>query len=417
MNHDIAVCVEGVFKKFATHLKCSMLYGVQDIVCDLLGFSTYSDQLRKDEFWALQDVFFELKPGDAFGIVGPNGSGKTTLLKILNGIIKPDRGRVHIRGRVGSLIELGAGFHPILTGRENIYVNGSILGMSGKEIKRKFDSIVDFAGIGDFLDMPVKNYSSGMYVRLGFAVAVHCEPDILLVDEVLSVGDMAFQRKCFQYIEENILRKGVILCLVSHSIYTIARLCSRALLLNHGVVKYAGDAAGVVPEYYKTMSSYFVKKTTPTRTDGLRREGVGEIRVVRVDMFDGFDREVNSIQPGEAVEFKVHLFAVREMPFMPIVSLKISDMSGTVIAYSRILQRDRMQIRLKKGENAISCRFRSVNLMPGQYMLEVKIGGGHDLVQDILRDAKLFEVLSNPLVLESTTGGCMIFLESIWQLV
>ncbi len=179
-----------------------MWYGFRDILRDTAGLHPKSDRLRRKEFWAVDDVSFELRKGETLGIIGPNGAGKTTLLKMLNGIVLPDKGSLRIKGRVGALIQVGAGFHPQLTGRENIYINGAILGMGKREIDKKFDAIVEFADIGDFLDTPVKHYSSGMFVRLGFAVAVHCEPEILLVDEVLAVGDTGFQTKCFNKIGE-----------------------------------------------------------------------------------------------------------------------------------------------------------------------------------------------------------------------
>ena len=187
MNDNISIKVENISKKYCKSLKRSMLYGVKDIARNTIGLSSHSDKLRKGEFWALDNVSFEAKKGETFGIIGPNGSGKTTLLKLLNGIFWPDKGKISVKGNVGALIEVGAGFHPLLTGRENIYINAAILGMTKEETDKKFDVIVEFADIGDFLDVPVKHYSSGMFVRLGFAVAVHCEPDILLVDEVFAV--------------------------------------------------------------------------------------------------------------------------------------------------------------------------------------------------------------------------------------
>src|SRR3989338_5089706 len=189
MSDDIAIKVENVSKKFCRSLKDSMLYGMTDIGKNLIGLGSNSSVLRKNEFWAVEGISFEIKRGESFGLIGPNGSGKTTLLKMLNGIFWPDKGKITTRGRVGALIAVGAGFHPLLTGRENIYINGAILGINKKEVDEKFDPIVEFADIGNFLDAPVKHYSSGMYVRLGFSIAVHCDPEVLLVDEILAVGD------------------------------------------------------------------------------------------------------------------------------------------------------------------------------------------------------------------------------------
>jgi len=414
MNQDIAISVEGISKKFPTNLRRSMFYGAQDVARDFLGLPTQSDKLRKDEFWAVRDVSFELKRGDTLGIVGPNGSGKSTLLKMLNGIIKPDKGSIRVRGRVGALIEVGAGFHPMLTGRENIYINGAILGMSRSEINRKFDSIVSFADIGDFLDMPVKNYSSGMYVRLGFAVAAHSSPDILLVDEVLAVGDVAFQKKCFQYIENDILKKGVVLCLVSHNIYTVARLCSRAILLNHGTARYIGESSGVVSMYYQAMRS----STDEVQENKFltQRLGAGEVRVTSVEMMDELGREIDVVKVGSFVGFKFQLHAVREMAFVPQSSLKISDQSGTIIVYSRIPNQIREKMTLKEGINVLTCSFYAFNLIPGKYVLEIKIGGVGDLVQDIIHNAKIFDVVAPGHVHESTGNAGVVYIANEWKM-
>src|ERR1051326_1476368 len=231
MNRDNLIEVESVSKKFCRSLKRSLWYGVQDIGAELMG-RVKSQSLRKDEFWAVDDVSFELRRGDCLGLIGYNGAGKSTLLKMLNGLIKPDKGQIIIKGRVGALIELGTGFNPVLTGRENIYNNGAVLGLTQKEITEKFDSIVDFAEIGDFLDTPVQNYSSGMKVRLGFAVASHMEPDVLLVDEVLAVGDMSFLMKCYNQMDH--LLQNTAMILVSHSMPQIARMATQIMLMEKG---------------------------------------------------------------------------------------------------------------------------------------------------------------------------------------
>lgn len=214
-----------------------MLYGLHDIGRNVLGLSSRSFKLRPGEFWAVNQVSFSLEQGETLGIIGPNGSGKSTILKMLNGIYWPDKGKITIKGRVGALIEVGAGFHSLLTGRENIFINAAILGMNKNEIKNKFNDIVDFAAIGDFLDTPIKYYSSGMFVRLGFAIAVHCHPDILLVDEILAVGDEGFQHKCFDKIGELKQSKTTII-IVSHNMHLISTLSERILLLNKGHSQY-----------------------------------------------------------------------------------------------------------------------------------------------------------------------------------
>ena len=252
MDDDIAIKVEHVSKKFSRSLKRSMLYGVKDIGRNALGMGSKPEILRKQEFWAVDDVSFEVKKGEALGLIGPNGSGKSTLLKMLNGIYWPDKGRIQIKGSVGALIQVGAGFHPMLTGRENIYTNAAILGMTKNETDDKFDDIIKFADIGDFLDTPVKFYSSGMYVRLGFAVAIHCEPDVLLVDEVLAVGDTGFKIKCLNKMYN--LAQDIAIVFVSHGMPYVSRLCSDAVLLNHGKTAFYGDVNKAIEGYFNMFS-------------------------------------------------------------------------------------------------------------------------------------------------------------------
>ena len=239
MADEVLVRVENVSKKYCRSLKRSMLYGVEDIARDILHLPSQSSRLRKEEFWAVQDVSFELRRGECLGIIGPNGAGKSTLLKMLNGIILPDKGRITVRGKVGALIEVGAGFHPMLTGRENIYISGAILGLSKKEIDKKFDEIVAFAELEEFIDTPVKHYSSGMYVRLGFSIAAHLDVDVLLVDEVLAVGDAGFRGKSLNIMLELMKRSAVVL--VSHNLPDVYRVSNQVVVLNKGRKMYGGS--------------------------------------------------------------------------------------------------------------------------------------------------------------------------------
>ncbi|QFY90654.1 ABC transporter ATP-binding protein [Magnetovirga frankeli] len=235
MSDDVLVRVEGVGKKFCRDLKKSLWYGMKDIAAELLPGERDLERhatLRPGEFWAVDDVSFELRRGECLGLIGRNGAGKTTLLKMLNGLIKPDKGRIEIRGRVSGLIALGAGFNPILTGRENIYVNGSVLGLKKAEIDKELDRIVEFADLQTFIDAPVQTYSSGMAVRLGFAIASSLRPEVLLIDEVLAVGDASFRTKCYNRIFD--LRDYAATIFVSHSMAQVAKICDVGLLLNQG---------------------------------------------------------------------------------------------------------------------------------------------------------------------------------------
>ena len=248
-ENEVLIKVEGLSKKFSKTLKSSLWYGIKDLITAIKG-NDDERQLRKNEFWALQDINFEVRRGECLGLIGHNGAGKSTLLKILNGLINPDAGKVTMKGRVGALIELGAGFNPILSGRENIYNNGAVLGFSKKEIDAKVAEIIAFAELDEFIDMPVQNYSSGMRVRLGFAVAAQMEPDILLIDEVLAVGDLGFRIKCLNRIGELINECALIF--VSHSMPQVSRICTKGILLERGIMKsIEEDISITVFNYYK----------------------------------------------------------------------------------------------------------------------------------------------------------------------
>jgi lipopolysaccharide transport system ATP-binding protein len=239
--NDTALRFENVSKEF--HLSKLRVRSLQEIFVNMLD----REARRRHEFWALQDVSFEVKRGETLAVLGVNGSGKSTILKLISRIIEPTRGIITVGGRMSALLELGAGFHPDLTGRENIYLNGSILGFSRPEMRQRLDSIIDFADIGEFIDVPIRNYSSGMQMRLGFSVAVHVDPEIILVDEVLAVGDYSFQQKCLQRIGR-MQQEGVAILFVSHDFQAVERLCSRAVWLEQGRVQADGAASEVLSQ-------------------------------------------------------------------------------------------------------------------------------------------------------------------------
>ena len=319
MHENSIIQVEHVSKKYCKFLKRSMLYGVQDILRNSLGRGSGSEKLRPHEFWALDEISFEVKKGETLGIIGPNGSGKTTLLKLLNGIFWPDRGRIEIRGRVGALIEVGAGFHPLLTGRENIYINAAILGMTKQEVNARFDAIVDFAGIGDFLDTPVKNYSSGMYVRLGFAVAVHADLDVLLVDEVLAVGDMQFYTKCMQKMGE-IKKQGASIIIVSHDMPTIQRICHRAVLLNQGILVGFAQTSEIINKYYSLISHL------PRRLPKKPERGAEEIELIELKVTNGQGKKTQVFASGDAIRLQCRFSAIKAI-HNPIIHFSIDGNS------------------------------------------------------------------------------------------
>ena len=265
------------------------------------------------EFWALRDATFEVERGTMFGLIGQNGSGKSTTLKVLAGIYRPTSGRVSVNGRVSALLELGAGFHSELTGRENIRLNGAILGLGRRQIEASMDRIIDFAGIGEFIDSPVKIYSSGMFVRLGFAVAVSLEPEILMVDEVIAVGDEEFQRKCFDHLFE-LRKRGTTIVLVTHSLGLIRDMCDRAAWLEHGEVRELGDSRAVADAYLASVNQREVQ-TRPTEPDGVviagrpARLGSGEVRITSLEYLNGEQKGSTVLLAGAPCTFRMHFEA------------------------------------------------------------------------------------------------------------
>lgn len=274
------IVVEGVWKRFRRGRRADTLRELApSLVRSLLRRGGLADA---DAFWALRDLSFSVERGEVLGIIGPNGAGKSTALSILSGILWPDRGRVHVTGRIGALIELAAGFHPELTGRENVFLQGAIMGMQRAEIARHFDEIVEFAGFPEFIDTPIKHYSSGMNARLGFAVAAHLDPDVLLVDEVLSVGDRVFQQRAFDRLAD-VVRRGTPVVVVSHQLERVAALCHRAILLSHGAVAFEGPAAECVARYIEGVHLHNAPAddACPVTIEHLELDGRDGLRVLK----------------------------------------------------------------------------------------------------------------------------------------
>ncbi len=292
-NSEVVLSVEGVSKKFCRDLKRSLLYGVQDIAGDLTGIKRKSDRLRTKEFWALDNVSFQLKKGESLGLVGKNGSGKSTLLRIIAGLIKPDLGTVKVTGRVAPLIALGAGFNPILTGRENIYANMSILGLSTQEIDERFDDVVEFAEIGDAIDAPVQTYSSGMAARLGFASAIHTEPEILLIDEVLAVGDVKFRGKCIRRLAK-LREKGTSFIFVSHNSMAILAVSTSAVYLQKGRTLATGSPEKIIQKYEEDL--FINGKLTATGSISIPEKDSAESSGIDLLSICFQDREGNDVE-------------------------------------------------------------------------------------------------------------------------
>jgi len=317
--------------------------------------------LREDEFWAVKDINFTLRRGECLGLIGHNGAGKSTLLKILNGLINPDEGKVTIKGKVGALIELGAGFNPILSGRENIYNNGAILGFTKAEIDAKVEDIIDFSEIREFIDMPVQNYSSGMKVRLGFAVAAQMEPDVLIIDEVLAVGDLGFILKCFKTIDQILPRTAVVF--VSHSMPMVSRICTQIILLDRGKAKYSGDNVSKAIDQYYTR---FVNNDSNVVFDD------GSIVLEEVKMVDAKTNEkITELNWGEDLKFYFR-FRINKEIKIPQFSIIIFDKEQRPVA---ILEKNDINSKIIKNENIIEFYtvIENLQLSKGVYSINVSV--------------------------------------------
>ena len=362
MKHQSRVEVRCLSKKFCRNLRKSLWYGIQDIAREVLCRTQHPEQLRSEEFWALRDVSFSLFPGDALGLLGRNGAGKTTLLRLLNGLIRPDMGFIKIHGRVTPLIELGTGFAPVLTGRENIYVNGAILGLPGKIVDDYMDAIIDFAEIGDFIDTPVQCYSEGMKARLGFAVAAHLVPDMMLVDEVLAVGDLGFQRKCLKQMA-TYLSNGGALILVSHNMHLIQSICQRCLVLDAGKVLFDGTTSGAV-EIYSRLNTYL-----PSGSDDNNAIFLNESNPVVIDRVDIHPFQAADIRTGGAMQITVHFRSLEEL--VPVTwgfSLWTADQEMRVA--TNLAKYDGKLHRLCSGSGTFSCVVKELPLIPRKYFLK-----------------------------------------------
>lgn len=319
---------------------------------------------RFEDFWALRAVSFEVERGETFGVIGANGSGKSTLLKVLSSILEPNRGEVVCHGRISALLELGAGFHPELTGRENIFLNGSILGLKRKQLTEKIDSIVEFAGLDSFIDSPIRSYSSGMAVRLGFAVAVHSEPDILLVDEVLAVGDAEFQQKSAERILE-IRDRGATIVVVSHSLDLVRGLCDRAVCLEHGEVVSEGLAVDVVSNYLRGVSEHRAdeaQKEADKAEEGQVRWGTGAIFVHKVEV-------ESPLRSGEPATFRILYRCPRRIE-RPVFAVGIETLEGVLVATTNTAD-DGYVVSEVQGEGVVEVTLQDVPLVAGRYRLGV----------------------------------------------
>ena len=413
MSNDILIRADHISKKFCRNLKRSMWYGMRDIAVELLALEGSKEKLREKEFWSLQDVSFDLYRGESLGLIGYNGAGKSTLLKLLSGIMKPDSGEIKIKGRVNSLIELGAGFNPVLSGRENIYINGAILGISKKQIDGIMDEIILFSGLNEFIDMPVQSYSSGMRVRLGFAIASHLEPDILLVDEVLAVGDGNFQRKCLQHISRYI-RNGGSLILVSHSMHLIQSVCTKGIFLNRGRIEYSGDINQTITSYFNnqylhdnTLSFTEIKNLDETHPIIIKKAWIRSLKNPQV-------------LTGDPVEIEIEYESSKEYPDVILgLSLWTGDQGVRITTCSS--RYDGKKRYINRGPGAFRCLIPEFPAAPGTYAVKIGIYD-RESSWPIVRigwdtQALIFAVASSGSELDNrrSTDGDLIGINAEWK--
>ena len=357
-----AVVVDGVSKRFRLYHERN-----QSLKATIMR----RGRAKYDEFWALQDVSFEIPTGTTFGLIGENGSGKSTLLKCIARILRPESGSVTANGKVAALLELGSGFHPELSGRENVFLNGSILGLSKKQIESKFDDIVGFAGLERFIDSPVKNYSSGMYVRLGFSVAINVDPDILLVDEVLAVGDEAFQRKCAEKFAD-FRQSGKTIVLVSHAMGQLRNLCDRVVWLDEGRVREVGAPGNIVDDY--VGESHQAREQTagegepadPTEQTG-SRWGSGEARIERLELLGPDGQPTTSVRTGDSVTVRLH-YSTREPVEKPVFGMAVHSVEGVELTGPNTRDAGMVPDRID-GSGSVELSIDSLLLLPGTYDL------------------------------------------------
>ncbi len=403
-NDDYVIKVENVSKKFSKSLRRSLALGSFDLLRNFLNIPTQQSRLRKSEFWALKDINFELKKGEILGVIGENGSGKSTLLRLLTGIFPPDTGKIEMRGEVGALIAVGAGFHPHMTGRENIYLNGTILGMKSDEIKQKFADIVDFADIGEFLDAPVATYSSGMKVRLGFSIAIHKIPEVLLVDEVLAVGDISFKKKCMEKIEQ--IKKDTSIIYISHDMNQVERICDKVIVMDKGQMYFYGDTHEAIDKYYNLTISRELEKSS----DFMIIDSTGEIKNLEIVLKNKNGIPQNKFTFGEEIMFDFTFNSEKEF-INPVLGFNIVSPEGLVIGNLKNTVFKNRDDKIKVGKNNFSILLKNNILLPNTYKLSFKWKTVKDSTL-IEASGKKFSILSKPELIQY--GGYVKF-EFDWK--
>jgi lipopolysaccharide transport system ATP-binding protein len=367
IKSNTVISVENLSKKFCRNLRYSIIYGFKDAIKDMLGFSSKRDQIRPEEFWALDNISFSIQKGDVVGILGRNGAGKSTLLRILCGIYPPDIGTVAINGKIGALIALGAGFHPDMSGRDNIFLNASLMGARRSDVQSKLDEIISFAEIGEFIDSAVSTYSSGMTIRLGFSIAIHCAPDVIIADEVLAVGDLQFALKCYRKISEYRSQGGTIL-LVSHSIQQVRNFCNSAIWLENGTVRHIGNSQDVCDAYEKYMFEKDEVQESLEINGSQKSNVLNYDSATRITLFEHLDKDLsrsNTFRSGEKIIIRAHFNCTRDV-IDPVFTISIFNAENIQII-SNYTSFDSFRINSISGTGFVQFEMQDIHLKPGRY--------------------------------------------------
>ncbi len=421
---NIAILVEGLSKKYKIGavrqrhdtLRDEITEGVKALFRSNGRANSSTGHDSTDMIWALKDVFFEVKKGEVLGIIGRNGAGKSTLLRVLSRITEPTEGRVEIHGRVGSLLEVGTGFHSELTGRENVYLNGAILGMKKTEIDRKFDDIVAFAEVEKFIDTPVKRYSSGMYVRLAFAVAAHLEPDILIIDEVLAVGDLNFQNKCIGKMGD-VARQGRTVLFVSHNMGAVSNLCTTGISFDQGRLINRGDIGSIVNGYIKqnTLSN-------EVQTKQWSRHGTGEARITMVRVLDSTGNPCTTFSMGETIVIEMDVEFYKSFPLINF-SLEVTRQDlGANVLHMESQDCGFVAERVSEGKRRFRAEIPNCLLYPSVYPLTIAIwtsAAWHGTLLDCVSDVPGFSMVQSDISKRTTPlamhKSAVFYIQSHWQ--
>jgi ABC-type polysaccharide/polyol phosphate transport system ATPase subunit len=445
-NNEVLIKAENLSKKFCLSLKRSLWYGIQDIASEVIALETNKHELRKNEFWALQNVSFEVRRGEMLGIIGQNGAGKSTILKILNGLIKPDSGQVEMCGNTQALIELKAGFSPVLSGRENIYINAAVLGISKKQIDQTLPRIVEFAGLEEFIDVPVGKYSSGMQARLGFSVVTQLNPDTLLVDEVLAVGDIAFQEKCMRRMDQ-LRNSDKAIIFVTHSLYQVEALCDKALWLEKGKTVQYGKAADVIRAYLdnqerKSMQEASKEKLTyqgriteatkayfRTREEEKSRSALPGldnnsdlIKITRVELIDASGNSANEFPFRSDLTVRIHYYATKRIE-RPLFNLRFLNKGRGIFEASMLI--DGYGPDWVEGAGTVECCLSGLPLTPKTYEIVLFVRSSEGITNlTTMRIVAWFRVtdeqldkvpLHGPMALNHLRQGSPVYLPRTWR--